>query len=156
MSLSAISPGSLLDTSLYTSLFADAGDVTATDGSTAATAATAGTSGISAGANVGTGDATLSGITSDLATLLRALASGDTSGAKSDLSKLKADLKMQVASIATGSVSQAGGTSDPLNDLLSQMTTSLESGSTSGALSELARYFVQNGQSTGVLVSTMA
>ena len=155
MSLSAVSPGSLLDASYYTSLFADAGEVTATDVAAAA-AGTAGTAGISAGAKVGTGDATLSGITSDLATLLRALAFGDTSGAKSDLGKLKADLKMQVASVATGSGSSAGGTSDPLNDLLSQMTTSLESGSTSGALRELAKYFVQNGQSTGVLVSTMA
>ncbi len=147
MSLSAISPGSLLDSSLYTSLFGDAGELTATDGATSAT------SGVSAGANVGTGDATLSGIPSDLATLLRALASGDTSGAKSDLGKLKAALQMP---IATGSVPSADGRSDPLNDLLSQMTTSLESGSTSGALSELAKYFVQNGQSTGMLVSTMA
>ncbi len=156
MSLSGISPSSLLDASYYTSLFADAGEVSTTDVGMAGAAGAAGTAGSSAGAKVGTGDATLSGITSDLATLLRALALGDTSGAKSDLGKLKADLKMQVASVAIGSGSSAGGTSDPLNDLLSQMTTSLESGSTSGALRELAKYFVQNGRSTGMLISTMA
>ena len=151
MSLSGISANSLLDSSFYTSLLGDSSETTAMDGASAATSTTA-----AASATGSTDTTTLGGINSDLATLLKALALGDTSGAKSDLSKLKSDLKMQAASLATSSLSSSDGSSDPLNNLLSQITASLQSGSTSGALSDLANYFVQNGQSTGTLVSTMA
>ncbi len=144
MSVPGIAANSLLEGSFYTSLLEDAGETTAPTPGTA-TSATPSSPNASADTRPMGG-----GIHPDLATILKALAHGDTSAATSDLSKLKADLKLQEASIAA-----RNGSPDPLNDLVSHMTASLQSGSPGGALSELAKYFVQNGQSTGTLVSMM-
>jgi hypothetical protein len=118
-----------------------------------------------------------------MASLLSALATGNLSGAQSDITKIKADLKAQQSSsssdsrssvkishghhhhssaaaptdsTSTGSTSATTSTTQstsPFDSLLSQISSSLSQGSTAGALQDLATFLVQNGQGTGNLVN---
>jgi hypothetical protein len=68
-----------------------------------------------------------------MVTLLKALASGDVTGAKSDLAKLKTDLAAQQS---------AGSTTDATNSLAKDMTSLLKdltSGNTSAAKTDIAK-----------------
>jgi hypothetical protein len=93
----------------------------------------------------------LSSISSSaLATLLKDLASGNTTDSKSAVAKVQQDLKTQKASNPSTS-------SSPLDNLLTQIAGSLNStNSTSGSLQDLATYLIQNGQGTGSVVNTSA
>ncbi len=97
-------------------------------------------------------NSTTSQLTKDLATLLKDLASGNTTDSKSAVAKVQQDLKTQKASNPSSSTS-----SSPLDNLLTQIAGSLNStNSTSGSLQDLATYLIQNGQGTGSVVNTSA
>jgi hypothetical protein len=89
-------------------------------------------------------------VNNDLVSLLKDLASGNRSGAKTDLSNLQKDLNP--ADSPSSSAIQAS----PLDALVSKMETFLGSGSMQNALQELASYFIQNGQGTGSVLNTAA
>ncbi len=97
-----------------------------------------------------------SGLGNDLASLLKDLASGNTSAARADASKVQVDLENQdAASVA----STASG--EPLNALIGKISESLTPGSVQGAPQDSARhdlasFLVENGQGTGSLVDTSA
>ena len=92
----------------------------------------------------------------DLTTLLKDLASGNTSAAKADVSKVRVDLQAQDAT----SIARAT-TGNPLDTLISTISDSLNSGSVQGAPQDgarhdLADFLVENGQGTGSLIDTSA
>lgn len=92
--------------------------------------------------------------------MLKALATGDTSGAKSDLAKFQTDLKAQSASSSTNNIASdtantsSTQTGSPLESLLTTISSALNSGNTQSALQDLANYLVQNGQASGGLINT--
>jgi hypothetical protein len=109
---------------------------------------------VSAGINIPAATAPTSSnapdvLTQDLINLLKTLATGNISGAKSDVKKLQTDLQAQAA--ATPSGTQA---TSPLNTLVKNISNALSSGSVQGALQDLANYLVQNGQGSGGLINT--
>jgi len=98
---------------------------------------------------------TLSGdLSNDLSSLLKDLASGNTSAAKADVSKVQVDLQTQDASSVAGAP-----TGNPLDTLIDKISDSLNSGSAQGAPQDgaqhdLANFLVENGQGTGNLINT--
>jgi len=96
----------------------------------------------------------LSSLTQDFTTLLKDLASGDTTSSQSAVAKLQADLN--AAGIGS-STSSSTSTSNPLQKLLTSISSSLTSGDTTTALQSLAGFLVQGGSSSsGTLVNTSA
>jgi hypothetical protein len=92
----------------------------------------------------------------DLGSLLKDLASGNTSAAKADVSKVQLELHTQ----DTSSVGNAP-TGSPLDTLVSKISDSLNSGSVPGtsqdvAQHDLANLLVENGRGTGSLINTSA
>lgn len=158
MALSSISPGSLLDSPLASTLTTSTNQAVSTgarlnSGSTA------------------TGSTTynaLDPLTQDLVTLLKALASGNLTEARSDLAKYKADLKAQksaasdstardVATLSRGLTSASTAQTGNVNDnLVAKLSASLSAGSLQGALYDLSGYLVQHGQASGGLINTVA
>jgi hypothetical protein len=159
VSLSAITPGSLLDSPLASTLTASTNQAVAT-GTRLDTASAL---------NGSTSYVSIDPITQDLITLLKSLAYGDIAGAKTDLAKYKADLKAQntatsnnvakdLASLYKGLTS--GGTAgtqavNQSDSLVASISASLNSGSVRGALQDLTGYLVQNGQVSGGLINTL-
>lgn len=159
MPLSSVSPGSLLDSPL------------------ASTLTTSSNQAVSTGARLHSGPATgatpayasLDPLTQDLITLLKALAYGDLAGARSDLAKYKADLKAQTTAAANGQgkdvatlsrSASTGASSSTQNNsgsdsLVASISASLSSGSVQGALHDLTGYLVQHGQASGGLINTL-
>jgi hypothetical protein len=92
----------------------------------------------------------------DLASLLKDLASGNTSAAQADASKVQVDLQTQDASSVAGTP-----TGTPLETLIGKISDSLNSGSVQGvpqdgAQHDLANFLVENGQGSGSLINTSA
>jgi hypothetical protein len=144
MSISAVSSSALAQ--IETNLLAD---LTGTS-STASTASTTATTDSS------TTTATTQ-LTTDMASLLKDLASGNVSESKTAIAKVQQDLKLQTASADTTDTSSSTSTSSPLDTLLTQIASSLTStNSTAGSLQDLASYLIQNGQGTGTVVNTTA
>jgi hypothetical protein len=99
MPISATSSASLLDTSVTTSL---------TAGQTSPPKSTAASTGSTANSSTNGNSPDL--LTQDIINLLKALAYGDVSGAKTDLAKFKTDLKAE------------GGTTNSLNNVAKDVT----------------------------------
>jgi hypothetical protein len=100
--------------------------------------------------------ALVNGLGTDLASLLKDLASGNTSAAKADVSKVQADLQTQ----DTSSVPDAQ-TGSALDSLIGKISDSLNAGGVQGAPQDsakhdLANFLVENGQGTGSLIDTSA
>ena len=91
MSISNLTSASLLDDSLSTGLTTGTRQTAAKNGSTLSTTSTAKSGAASSGTSTGSPDV----LTQDVINLLKALAYGDLSGARSDLAKFKTDLKSQ-------------------------------------------------------------
>jgi len=100
MPISATSSASLLDTSVTTSL--TAGQTSSPKSSTAGTGSNA---------NSSTNGNSPDLLTQDIINLLKALANGDVSGAKTDLAKFKTDLKAE------------GGSTSSLNNVAKDVTS---------------------------------
>ena len=158
MSRSSISPGSLLDSPLASTLTASTNQAVST-GTRLNTASAL---------NGNTSSASLDPITQDLITLLKSLAYGDVAGAKTALAKYKADLKAQtttsnndakdLASLYKGLTSGSTAGTQAVNQsdsLAASISASLNSGSVEGALKDLTGYLVQNGQVSGGLINTL-
>jgi len=186
LSISPISPASLLNSSLATALATSAQQTSSASTTTPASSLLTNPS--SNPADV---------LTQDVVNLLKALASGDVSGAKTDLAKFKTDLKAQQATTTSSNLVQdttsllkdlssgnasaaktdvtnvqadlqaedASGASSktsstqtvsPLDTLVDKISDSLSSVSVSGALQDLASYLVQNGQGSGTLINIAA
>jgi hypothetical protein len=157
VSQSSISPGSLLDSPLASTLTTSTNQAVSTGARL--------NSGSSAGAS--TASAAPDPLTQDLVTLLKALAYGDVAGAKSDLAKYKADLKAQttaaaasntnyVATLSNGLTSaNAAQTGNVSDTLVANISASLNSGSVLGALHDLSGYLVRQGQASGGLINTL-
>jgi hypothetical protein len=93
-------------------------------------------------------------LTQELAALLKALATGDVTGAKKDLTTLKAQLASTASTAASTTTTDS---TSPLDKLISTLSDALSKGDTSGALNDVASYLVSSGQSTtGTLVDTTA
>ena len=91
MSISNLTSASLLDDSLSTGLTTGTRQTAAKNASTLSSTSTAKSGAASSGTSTGSPDV----LTQDVINLLKALAYGDLSGAKSDLAKFKTDLKSQ-------------------------------------------------------------
>ncbi len=96
------------------------------------------------------------GLGNDLASLLKDLASGDTSAAKADVSKVQGDL--QTKDTSSGAAPQAGSA---LDSLIGKISDSLNAGGVQGAPQDsaqhdLANFLVENGQGKGSLINTSA
>jgi hypothetical protein len=168
VSLSSISPGSLLDSPLASTLTANTDQSFPT--STNLNAASPLNISTTPALNGNTGSTPIDPLTQDLLTLLKDLAFGDIAGAKTALAKYKADLKAQTAAaddsasarnlaslykaLTNGSTAgtQAVNQSD---SLIASISASLNSGSVRGALQDLTGYLVQNGQVSGGLINTL-
>jgi len=152
MSFSGISSSqlnSVLDTLLETDKKANS---TTGTNSTASTASAASTS--SAVDNDSIPSATNTTLTQELASLLKALATGDVAGAKQDLTTLKTQLANTESAAASTKTTDPAS---PLNKLISTLSDALSKGDTSGALNDVASYLLSSGQSkTGTLVDTTA
>lgn len=168
MSRSSISPGSLLDSPLASTLTANTNQSLPT--STKLNAASALNISTSSALNGNTASTTIDPLTQDLLTLLKDLAFGDIAGAKTALAKYKADLKAQTAaaddSASTKNLASLykvlinGSTADTQavnesDSLVASISASLNSGSVKGALQDLTGYLVQNGQVSGGLINTL-
>jgi hypothetical protein len=146
MSISAITSLTSLDPSLYASPATPASQTTAAAATTTGTAATA--------------------LQKELADLIKALATGDLAKAKTLLAQIQQQLNTQNASTSstdttdTSSATNTGTTDTTaptsLDTLLSAISGALNSGSTSDALSVLAAYLIDSGNSTGNLINTHA
>jgi hypothetical protein len=106
-------------------------------------------------------------LATDLASLLKALGSGDVSGAKAALTQVEADLQAQNANSPTASTPLSSSTSstrsssssqstNPLTNLLNQLSTALNSGNTGSALQDLTSFLLTTGQSSGSAVNVTA
>jgi len=128
-------------------------------GQTSSTSSTASTTSASSTTSATSVDPTTTAtakLTQDLASLLKDLASGNATDAKSAVAKVQQDIKAQTASDSTSSATSTSSNS-PLDTLLNQISSSLNStNSTSGSIQDLAAYLVQNGQGTGNVVNTNA
>jgi hypothetical protein len=159
VSLSSISPGSLLDSPLASTLTTSTNQALST-----------GTGfNTSTSANGSTSYSSPDPLTQDLVSLLKALAYGDIAGAKSSLAKYKADLKTQTtaasnngakeaATLSKGLTSASSGVGQASNageSLVASISASLNSGSVRGALQALTSYLVQSGQVSGGLINTL-
>ena len=91
MSISNLTSASLLDDSLSTGLTTGTRQTAAKNASTLSSTSTDKSGAASSGTSTGSPDV----LTQDVINLLKALAYGDLSGAKSDLAKFKTDLKSQ-------------------------------------------------------------
>jgi hypothetical protein len=110
MSISNLTSASLLDDSLSTGLATGTRQTAAKNASTFSVTSTA-KSGASSNTSAGTPDV----LTQDVINLLKALAYGDLSGAKSDLAKFKTDLKSQTPTSTPDNL--AGDVTSLLKDL---------------------------------------
>jgi hypothetical protein len=95
-------------------------------------------------------------MSSDLASLLKDMTTGNTSAAKADVSKVQADLQTQDASSVDGAQTES-----PLNTLVGKISGSLDfdnvqGAEQDGAQRDLANFLVENGQGTCSLVNTSA
>jgi hypothetical protein len=158
VSLSSISPGSLLDSPLASTLTASTNQAVSTGTHLNTTSALNGST-----------SSSIDPITQDLITLLKALAYGDIAGARTDLAKYKADLKAQttaasnneakdLASLYKGLTSGSTAGTQAVNQsdsLVASISASLNSGSVQGALKDLTGYLLQNGQVSGGLINTL-
>ncbi|ADW69676.1 hypothetical protein [Granulicella tundricola] len=90
-------------------------------------------------------------LSKDTVQLLKDLAVGNVSAAKSDIARLQKDLKAQ-----DGSSSSSSSSDNALNKLLTSISKSLDAGSTSDALSTLAGYLIQTGNTSGSIIDTTA
>jgi hypothetical protein len=157
VALSSVSPGSLLDSPLASTLTTSTNQAVSTG-----TRLNSGTTSGSTAYNA------LDPLTQDLVALLKALAYGNLAEAKSDLAKYKADLKIQttaasnntgrdVATLSKGLTSASTSQTANVNDnLVAKISASLSSGSLQGALYDLSGYLVQHGQASGGLINTVA
>ena len=168
MSLSGISSLSTTQNSLFNELAQAAKITDSTNNSIvpAAVSPTVSTNG--ADSTSGTsGTSTSDTLATDLASLLKALGSGDVSGAKAALTQVEADLQAQNANSPTASTPSSSSTSstssssssqstNPLTNLLNQLSTALKSGNTSSALQDLTSFLLTTGQSSGSAVNVTA
>ena len=139
MSIANLTSASLLDDSLSTGL---------TTGTRQAAAKNAGTlNAASTGRSAASGSTSLSSpdvLTQDVINLLKALAFGDLSGAKSDLAKFKTDLKSQATPPATDNL--AGEVTSLLKDLAT--------GNNSAAKTDVANLTALQAQDTSTNAGT--
>jgi len=124
LSISVVSSASLLEQAL---------EAMATSTNKTATASAAAVSTTSTAASSTSSTSPLDVLTQDMVALLKALTSGDVTGAKSDLAKLKTDLAAQQS---------AGSTTDATSSLTKDVTSLLKdltSGNTSSAKTDIAK-----------------
>jgi hypothetical protein len=106
-------------------------------------------------------------LATDLASLLKALGSGDVNGAKAALTQVEADLQAQNSNSSTASAPSSPSTSstssssssqstNPLANLLNQLNSALNSGDTGSALQDLTNFLLTTGQSSGSAVNVTA
>jgi hypothetical protein len=173
VALSSISPGSLLDSPLASTLTTNTNQAVSTGArlSTSQALSTGTRLNTTSARNGSTSDSALDPLTQDLITLLKALAYGDIAGAKTDLAKYKADLKAEttaatannsatdVVSLDKGLASGSTAGTQAVNQsdtLVTRISNSLSSGSIQGALKDLTGYLVQTGHGSGGLINTVA
>jgi hypothetical protein len=168
VSPSSISPGSLLDSPLASTLTPNTNQSLPT--STNLTAAPALNIKTASALNGNTASTSIDPLTQDLLTLLKDLAFGDIAGAKTALAKYKADVKAQTAAaddrastknlaslyrtLTNGNTAETQAVTQS-DSLVASISASLNSGSVKGALKDLTGYLVQNGQISGGLINTL-
>ena len=86
----------------------------------------------------------------DLAALVKSLASGNLSGARTDLASLQVNLADE------DDVAGTARSGSSLDRLVAKVAVDLRSGSTDAALLTVADYLVQGGQGSGSLLNVTA
>lgn len=97
-----------------------------------------------------------SALEQDLAALLKALVSGNLSEAKSALATLEGALKSSSPTSSSATTASATSGLSPLQQLVAALSKALNSGNTSAALTDVASFLVNLGQSSGNLVNVSA
>jgi hypothetical protein len=163
VSLSGISSLSTTQNSLFSELAQATKSTNSTNSSIvpAAVSPTVSTNGTDSASGTSSSDT----LATDLASLLKALGSGDVNGAKAALTQVEADLQAQngnsptastPSSASTSSTSGSSQSTNPLTNLLNQLSTALNFGDTSSALKDLTSFLLTTGQSSGSAVNVTA